>query len=159
MADGGLKVGEVARRAGVTVRALHHYERVGLLVPSMRTGSGHRLYAPRDVDRLLRIVLLKGLGLSLPQIRDCLARRGYSLMHVIEKQLAGLRRRIAAEVELTRRLEGILKRLTAAETISADDLFQVLEMTHMVESYYTPEQLETLRKRRESIGEETIKEA
>lgn len=45
-----LKVGELARRTGVSVRALHHYDEIGLLSPSHRRGSGHRLYGPHDVE-------------------------------------------------------------------------------------------------------------
>ena len=159
MAVRGLKVGEVARRGGVTVRALHHYERIGLLLPSMRTGSGHRLYAPRDVDRLLRIVLLKGLGFPLEQISTCLEKRGFSLGPILQKHLAHLRRRMQDEMDLCRRVENILTQLADAKTVSADELFHILEMTHMIESYYTPEQLEALKNRRETIGEEKIKES
>ncbi len=68
MAIRGLKIGEVAKRAGVSIRTLHHYEAVGLLVPSMRTGAGHRLYSQRDVQRLVRVVMLKKLGLPLVKI-------------------------------------------------------------------------------------------
>jgi DNA-binding transcriptional MerR regulator len=49
------RVGELARRTGLTVRALHHYDEIGLLRPSLRTPSGHRLYAGADVSRLQQI--------------------------------------------------------------------------------------------------------
>jgi DNA-binding transcriptional MerR regulator len=67
-----LSVGELARRTGLTVRALHHYDEVGLLVPSERTPSGHRRYGAQDVRRLARIVALRGLGLGLAEIRAAL---------------------------------------------------------------------------------------
>ncbi len=60
-----LSVGELARATGVTVRALHHYEEIGLLPPSARTVSGHRRYGDEEMQRLYRIVALRGLGLSL----------------------------------------------------------------------------------------------
>jgi DNA-binding transcriptional MerR regulator len=47
-----MKVGELARRTGLTVRTLHHYDEIGLLSPSARTESGHRLYGQADVLRL-----------------------------------------------------------------------------------------------------------
>jgi DNA-binding transcriptional MerR regulator len=53
---------EFAELAGVTVRALHHYDRLGLLKPSGRTNSGYRLYTDRDLVRLEQIVVLKFLG-------------------------------------------------------------------------------------------------
>jgi DNA-binding transcriptional MerR regulator len=59
------RVGELAAAAGVTVRALHHYDGIGLLVPAERTAPGHRLYGEGDVRRLYRIVALRDLGLGL----------------------------------------------------------------------------------------------
>lgn len=66
------QVHEFAELAGVTVRALHHYDRLGLLKPSRRSHSGYRLYGNRDLARLEQIVVLKFLGLPLKQIRDLL---------------------------------------------------------------------------------------
>ncbi|MBS1866462.1 MAG: MerR family transcriptional regulator [Acidobacteria bacterium] len=63
---------EFAKVAGVTVRALHHYDRLGLLKPKQRTRSGYRLYANRDFARLEQIVVLKFLGIPLKQIRGLL---------------------------------------------------------------------------------------
>ena len=59
------KVREFATLAGVTVRALHHYDQLGLLTPMRRTGSSYRLYSERDLARLEEIVVLKFLGIPL----------------------------------------------------------------------------------------------
>jgi DNA-binding transcriptional MerR regulator len=66
------RVNEFASLAGVTVRALHHYDRLGLLKPGRRTASGYRLYGERDLARLEQIVVLKFIGLPLKQIRALL---------------------------------------------------------------------------------------
>jgi DNA-binding transcriptional MerR regulator len=66
------KVGQFAEKSGITVRALHHYDRIGLLKPSGRTESGYRLYTDRDHARLQQIETLKFIGLSLKQIKDVL---------------------------------------------------------------------------------------
>lgn len=66
--DRSWKVGELADVAGVSVRALHHYDEIGLLRPSSRTASGHRLYDDADVRRLYQIRALRDLGLSLHEI-------------------------------------------------------------------------------------------
>ncbi len=63
---------EFAALAGVTVRALHHYDRLGLLKPSHRSNGGYRLYSDRDLARLEQIVVLKFVGLPLKEIRDLL---------------------------------------------------------------------------------------
>lgn len=68
-----LTVGQVAERFGVTVRTLHHYDDVGLLVPSERSPSGYRLYAEADLDRLRHVVVYRRLGLPLDEVGALLA--------------------------------------------------------------------------------------
>ena len=68
------KVQEFAEVAGVTVRTLHHYDKLGLLEPR-RTAAGYRVYTLRDLERLEQIVALKFLGLPLRQIRLLLDRK------------------------------------------------------------------------------------
>src|SRR3954467_12653996 len=63
-----MNVGEVAALAGVTVRTLHHYDRIGLLSPSARTAAGYRSYSPTDLDRLHQVLLYRELGFPLEEI-------------------------------------------------------------------------------------------
>ncbi len=67
-----LTVGQVAKLAGVTIRTLHHYERVGLLVPGCRSAAGYRLYADVDCDRLSQILYYRELGFPLDDMRTML---------------------------------------------------------------------------------------
>ncbi len=66
---------DFAERAGVTVRTLHHYDRLGLLKPSRYTQSGHRLYGEGELARLQQIVTLKFIGLPLKQIKELLSEK------------------------------------------------------------------------------------
>jgi MerR family transcriptional regulator, thiopeptide resistance regulator len=68
----GWTVGQVARAAGTTVRALHHWESLGLLVPSSRTPAGYRVYDDADLARLQRLLAYRALGLPLEQVRALL---------------------------------------------------------------------------------------
>ena len=68
----GMSVGDVAALAGVTVRTLHHYDRIGLLSPSERTAAGYRRYAPADLDRLHQVLLYRELGFALEEIATLL---------------------------------------------------------------------------------------
>jgi len=61
-------VGQVAEQLGVTVRTLHHYDQIGLLVPSERTPAGYRLYTTGDVTRLQNVVVYRRLGFPLEEI-------------------------------------------------------------------------------------------
>jgi len=63
---------EFARLAGVTVRTLHHYDRIGLLKPSGHTDAGYRLYRKHDLIRLQQIITLKFIGFSLNHIKNLL---------------------------------------------------------------------------------------
>src|SRR4029453_4783615 len=66
------QVRDVARIARVSVRTLHHYDAIGLLVPSERTAAGYRLYTDSDLLRLQQILIGRGLGLPLEEIRRSL---------------------------------------------------------------------------------------
>jgi MerR family transcriptional regulator, thiopeptide resistance regulator len=61
-------VGDLAKLTGVTVRALHHYDEIGLVQPSQRTQAGYRLYTDADVHRLQQVLLFRELGLPLDDI-------------------------------------------------------------------------------------------
>ncbi|MFJ8749538.1 MerR family transcriptional regulator [Streptomyces sp. NPDC102441] len=65
----GLTVGQVSTRLGVTVRALHHWDEIGLARPSLRTAAGYRLYTAGDLERLHRVVVYRETGLGLDRIR------------------------------------------------------------------------------------------
>ena len=97
-------VGEIARRTAVTVRTLHHYDQVGLLVPSERTPSGHRRYGARDVVRLRRIVTLTALGIPLREI-------GALLDASPQDALEALRAQRAEQAERRDRLDASIERI------------------------------------------------
>jgi len=80
---------QFANLAGVTVRALHHYDRLGLLKPR-RTESGYRLYREADLERLEQIVALKFLGLPLKEIRDLLESSAPELPAALRMQRSAL---------------------------------------------------------------------
>ncbi len=66
--DTACSVSDLARLSGVTVRTLHHYDAIGLLVPSGRTAAGYRLYSSADAHRLGRILAYRACGLTLADI-------------------------------------------------------------------------------------------
>ena len=80
---------EFARLAGVTVRALHHYDRIGLL-KAQRNDSGHRLYSAGDLERLEQIAALKFLGIPLKEIKALLESNPLTLLESLRLQLGAL---------------------------------------------------------------------
>jgi DNA-binding transcriptional MerR regulator len=152
------RIGELAKRTGVSVRTLHHYDAIGLLRPSQRSEAGHRLYDREDIARLQQIRSLRQLGLSLEEIRDLLDARRLTPLGVIEMHLSRVREEIELQRQLAARLEQIAERLRAAETPSAEELMKTIEGMTMFEKYFSEEQREALRKRREEFGEVHVHE-
>jgi DNA-binding transcriptional MerR regulator len=147
-----LKVGDLAKQTGLTVRSLHHYDEIGLLRPSLRTETGHRLYGAADVARLQQVISLRQLGFSLEEIRGCLDRADFSPLEVIRLHVARLREQIELQRGLCERLEGLAACFQKAGEVSAEAFLQTIEMMSMIENYYTPEQMEFFRKRREKAA-------
>jgi DNA-binding transcriptional MerR regulator len=141
MGFAALKVGELSRRTGLTVRALHHYDEIGLLKPSLHTAAGHRLYATADVARLQQVLSLRQLGFSLEQVRDCLDRPAFSPLAVIRVHVARLREQIELQRKLCDGLEAVGSFFESAGEVSAEMFLQAIEVMTMIETYYTPEQL------------------
>jgi len=149
------RIGELARAAGVTVRALHHYDDLGLLVPSERTGGGHRLYSAADVQRLYRLLALRGIGLPLEEIGPLLdAENG--IAETVRGHLARVEQQLGSLEELRLRLTRLLAALDGGEE-STDQILGAMEAMTMFEKYYTPEQLQQLEQRRTDLGEDAIK--
>ncbi len=153
-----MKVGDLAKQTGVSVRTLHYYDEIGLLSPSRRTETGYRLYIEDDIIRLQQIVSLRQIGFSLEQIRECLEQSQFSPHHVVQLHLSKLKEQMELQQQLYARLEAIAAHLQSAETISIEEFIQLIEVTMMVENYYTPEQLDYLQERRQIVGEERIRQ-
>src|SRR5581483_8057150 len=130
-------IGELAGMTGLTVRALHHYDELGLLSPAERTAAGHRRYGVEDVRRLYRIVALRRLGLPLGEIGRLLAPGPPTLAETVRLQLARVDDELARGRELRDRLRRLLAALEASSEPSTEDLIEVMTMQ---ERYYTPEQ-------------------
>jgi DNA-binding transcriptional MerR regulator len=109
------------------------------------------------VERLQKIVGMRQLGFSLDEIRRALD-GGATLELVLDKQIQHMRQRIEMEQELCRRLEAARRLLRSTGKVSVDALMDAVELTMKIESHYSPEQLEYLKRRRAELGEHRIKE-
>jgi len=139
------RIGELARATRVTVRALHHYDRLGLLVPSSRTTGGHRCYTGDDVRRLHTILALRGFGLPLRDIAAALAAGGADPREILRRQLAETEERIRRAQQVRVSLLGLLSRMDRPEPSQFVTLIE--EMVTMSQPL-TPEQIEELNRTR-----------
>jgi DNA-binding transcriptional MerR regulator len=126
-------VGELAGVTGLTVRALHHYDDVGLLVPSQRTSGGHRVYDARDVERLYRVLALRRLGLRLDEIASLLDDGGVSLLETVRRHLEQVERELAHQYRLRERLRRILAVLHRSAEPPVEDYLDAVEAMTMIE--------------------------
>jgi DNA-binding transcriptional MerR regulator len=153
-----LKVSAVARRTGVSVRTLHYYEEIGLLAPSGRTASGHRLYTSADIQRLQQIRSLQQLGMSLSDVKDCLVEGRVDAVQVVTDHLARVNEqrrsleRLAAQLE---QLCHVLEGGAHGDAQTTETLLNALELITMYDKYFTPEQHEKL-KQHAAGGEQVV---
>ncbi|WP_107472810.1 MerR family transcriptional regulator [Streptomyces sp. Tue 6075] len=106
----GLTVGQVSARLGVTVRALHHWDDIGLARPSLRTAAGYRLYTAGDLERLHRVVVYRELGLGLDRIRTVLDDTTTDVLGALRAQ----RTQVAERIDRLQRLGAGLDRMIEA---------------------------------------------
>ena len=146
--------GDFAKRAGVTVRTLHHYDRLGLLKPGSRSPAGYRLYGDEDLVRLQHIAALKFLGVPLRRIKSLLDRTPHDLRETLRLQrrlLGEQRSRLDAALMAIERAERAASE--HAEGLDWQSLRAVVEVLTMhknsewVKQYYTDEQLADLSAR------------
>ncbi|HEY0845846.1 MAG TPA: MerR family transcriptional regulator [Noviherbaspirillum sp.] len=154
-----LKIGELARRTGLTVRTLHHYDAIGLLSPSARSDAGYRLYDRHDIEKLHRIQALRRLGLALAEIAELLEREGANLETVIEQQIAALDQQVAHTIALRERLATLLARVRKNQEPDLSDWLTTLEMMTIYVRYFTSDELAAMRLHRKKLKEDVAAEA
>ncbi|MEO7065217.1 MAG: MerR family transcriptional regulator [Dokdonella sp.] len=151
-------ISQIARRTGMTVRSLRHYEAKGLLTPAARSDAGYRLYGQPELLRLQHIASLKALGFSLGEIRTCLDADAPSLAEVLTRQVDRLRAAVVHQQHLLIRLERVARQAAADETIDAETLLNSIEATTSMEKYFTPEQMQSIGARGDILGARRIRE-
>jgi MerR family transcriptional regulator, thiopeptide resistance regulator len=144
---------EFAQMTGVTVRALHHYDRLGLLKPSGRSRSGYRLYGERDFARLQQIVTLKFIGLPLKQIKDVLDRNHLDLTTALRLQREIIEQKRRGLELAARAISEVERALQSAPEPNWKAFAKIIEVINMqndwefAKKYYTDEQLRELASR------------
>lgn len=160
MSERRWSIGELARAGGVTVRTLHHYDRIGLVSPGERTPAGHRRYVEADVRRLYRVRTLCGMGLSLDEVAVVLRNAGddpESLRRLLTAQLADLEARAARIDESAQRLRGLLARLGEAAMPEPEQFLATLEpMSVDVRRYLSDGQLAAITGRAAELGSAAV---
>ncbi|MGW2745900.1 MerR family transcriptional regulator [Streptomyces sp. NPDC001450] len=118
-------VGQVAGFAGVTVRTLHHYDEIGLLVPSERTHAGHRRYADADLDRLQQILFYRELGFPLDEVAALLDDPDADPRAHLRRQHELLTARIEKLQKMAAAVEHAMEARTMGINLTPEERFEV----------------------------------
>ena len=121
----GLRVGEVAKLASVSVRTLHHYDRIGLLKPSRRTGSGYRLYGEADLAALQQVLFFRELGFELDEIGRIMNDPGFDRLEALRMQRRMLQDKSAQRGLMAEAVDAALDAEEGGVTLDANDMFDV----------------------------------
>jgi MerR family transcriptional regulator, thiopeptide resistance regulator len=156
------RVGEVATLTRVSVRTLHHYDRIGLLRPALHSSGGYRLYGESELFRLQQILTLRYLGFPLQQIGELLDRADFDLVASLRVQRQVLHDRIAELERISSANSDLVdQRLATGEwswqlVIAASQAVGagLTRGEDTMDAYYTPEQM----KQFEAAGKATPQE-
>ena len=144
------RVGELAEQTGLTVRALHHYDEIGLLAPSLHNSAGHRRYTEDDVRRLHHVIALRGFGFALAEIAGLLDDTGIDPRALLSKQLDQVTEQIAASIRLKHQLQ---RALNAIPEPSSQTMIDLIEVMIAMQNPLTPEQFADLAAERRAFAE------
>jgi DNA-binding transcriptional MerR regulator len=144
-------VGELAGACGVTVRTLHHYDRLGLVIASSRTAGGHRRYSEGDVRRLYQVLALRQLGLGLDVIAQWLETDS-DLVGLVRQHLEAVDDELHSYQQLRGRLALILHAVERTGRTTTDDLIGAMEAMAMYDDHLTQGQLTRLEHDRSQLG-------
>jgi DNA-binding transcriptional MerR regulator len=133
-------VGELSRLAGITVRALRHYDEIGLVRPSQRTDAGYRRYEDRDVLRLQQVLVFRELGVPLDEIGPAIDQAG--------DREALLRKHRGALVDKRARLDQMLAAVDEAlEALEKGKTMQPVDVKKMFEGFHHEDYADEARER------------
>lgn len=126
-----MKIGEFAKRSGVTVKTLLHYDKIGLLKPSLKTQAGYRIYCDEDFIKLQQIITLKFIGLSLEEIKQLINEKNQNIENIISVQTRALE-------EKKKHIETVITALNKAEKqiqnnsfLEVQQLIDIIKITNM----------------------------
>ncbi|GAA0786805.1 MerR family transcriptional regulator [Hathewaya limosa] len=148
--DKFISTGEFASKAGVTIRTLRYYDKIGLLKPSKLNDKGHRLYCMDDFIRLQKILTLKFIGLSLQDIKRIMIYEGNDddLRYSLELQKKVIENRVAQLNMVTKAIDEMIENIPLNDKPHWDEMFSIMNIvnkhTKWLEQY---ENATNLRKR------------
>lgn len=125
-----MKVKEVAELVGVSVRTLHHYDEIGLLVPDGTTESGYRIYSDRNLELLQQILFFRELGFPLKKIKMIVTDPGFDRLEALELHKRSLQEKRNQLNLLLQTVEKTIQHTKGEITLSNKEKFQGFDFSH-----------------------------
>lgn len=120
-----LTVGGVAKLVGVSVRTLHHWDRIGLVSPALRTNADYRIYSPADIERIHAVLTYRALGFPLQEIQRLLDDPDVDAMAHLRRQRVLLIEQIDRLRRMTKAVETMMEAKTMGIELSAQQQREV----------------------------------
>jgi DNA-binding transcriptional MerR regulator len=130
MSKRSLTIGRVAVLTGLTVRALHHYDDIGLVSPTQRSAAGYRLYTDADLRRLQQVLLFRELGFALDAVRDLIDASPEHRRAALIEQRATLQSRLRHGEAVLKAVDATLQTLDGDTTMHTEHLFDGFDTFH-----------------------------
>jgi len=148
----------------VSVRTLHHYDRIGLLRPALHSTGGYRMYGESELLRLQQILTLRYLGFPLKRIGNLLDRPDFDLVASLRLQGQALRDRIAELERISAAIDKLVDQRLATGEWSWQLVIEASQAVgaaltrgeEMMDAYYTPEQMKQFEEARQTTPPEEI---
>jgi MerR family transcriptional regulator, thiopeptide resistance regulator len=130
-------VGAVATLTGVSVRTLHHYDHIGLVLPSVRTPAGYRGYTDADIERLHLVLVYRSFGLALDEIRTLLDDADADVVAHLQRQHALLTEQADRLADTIKAVEELMNAHHRGIQLTAEEQVEIFGTTAFSEKYAT----------------------
>ncbi|MDF9408166.1 MAG: HTH-type transcriptional activator TipA [Pelotomaculum sp. PtaB.Bin013] len=129
----GYTINQVAQLAGVTIRTLRYYDKIGLLTPSTRTEAGYRIYSQENVERLQQILFFRELDFPLAKIIEILNNPAFDRQDALKMQAEYLERKAQRYLKLSQLAKETLRNLEGGNKMEKEDMFKGFDYGKMME--------------------------
>lgn len=131
--EGYMRIGEVAKKVGVTVRTLQYYDKEGLFSPSAISEGGYRLYGEKDAVRLLQVLMMKQLGFGLAEIKKRLTSLDTTgdVAKVLAEHATQIRNKVERLTETLGEIEALREEVLQMDVVDFRKIFSILALLQM----------------------------
>jgi len=126
-------INKIAKLAGVTLRTLRYYDKIGLLKPSARTDAGYRLYSEADLEQLQQILFFRELDFPLAKIEEILNNPSFQRNEALRMQVDFLEKKAERYLKLSQLAKDTLLSLEGGNKMKNEDLFKGFDYDQMME--------------------------